>query len=58
VVFADQGGVLGSATIVGGTATFTTSSLSIGTHDVTASYVGGAGYAGAVSAAVAEVVQS
>ncbi|MBB5058195.1 hypothetical protein HDF16_002909 [Granulicella aggregans] len=58
VVFADQGGVLGSTAIVAGTATFTTSSLSIGTHSITASYVGGAEYAGAVSAAVAEVIQS
>jgi hypothetical protein len=58
VVFSDQSGVLGSAAIVGGTATFTTSSLSIGTHDITASYAGGAGYAGAVSATVAEVIQS
>jgi hypothetical protein len=58
VVFADQNGVLWSAAIAGGTATFTTSSLSIGTHKITASYAGGAGYAGAVSATVAEVIQS
>jgi parallel beta-helix repeat protein len=44
VVFADQSGVLGSAVIVGGTATFTTSSLSLGTHNITA--------------LVAEVIQS
>lgn len=58
VVFADQVGVLGSAAIVNGAATFTTSSLAIGTHTLTASYAGAAGYAGAISAAVAEVIQS
>ena len=40
VTFSDQGGVLGSATLVNGVATFTTSSLAAGTYTVTASYGG------------------
>ncbi len=40
VTFTDQNGALDSEPLVGGVATFTTSSLAAGTHTVTASYSG------------------
>jgi secreted PhoX family phosphatase len=45
ITFSNQSGVIGSAALAGGVATFTTSSLSVGTYTVTASYGGTAGFA-------------
>ena len=45
VTFSDQNGALGSATLVGGVAAFTTSSLAAGTNIITASYGGTADFA-------------
>ncbi len=45
VTFTDQNGALDSEPLVGGVATFTTSSLAAGTHTVTASYGGTADFA-------------
>ncbi len=51
-----QNVVLGTGTISGGVAQFTTSSLTEGTHYVTAVYDGDVNYASAKSAAVTQVV--
>jgi hypothetical protein len=40
VTFLDGGGPIGAATLSGGVATFTTSSLSVGSHSITAAYGG------------------
>jgi hypothetical protein len=45
VTFSDQSGAIGSATLVNGVATLTTSSLAVGTHTVTASYGGNVDFA-------------
>ena len=57
VVFADQFGTIGTAQIAAGIATFATSTLAVGTHNITALFTGGGSYAANTSAAVAEVVQ-
>ena len=48
--------VLGSGTVSGGAATFSTSMLSVGTHSITGVYGGDANYNGATSATLAQVV--
>jgi hypothetical protein len=48
--------VLGTGTLSGGTATFTTSALPVGTDKVTAVYGGDANFAGSTSKAVSQVV--
>ena len=58
VVFTDQFGVLGSAPLMAGTAALSTGALSLGTHNIVATYSAGSGYATSKSTAVAEVVQS
>ena len=57
VTFADNGSAISSAiTITGTTAAFTTSSLLVGTHPITAVYSGDSNYNGATSASLPQVV--
>ena len=49
VTFYDGGSSLGSGTISGGTATFTTSALSGGVHSITATYGGDSTFSGSTS---------
>jgi len=48
--------VLGSATLSGGTVTFTTSALALGTHNIAVNYAGDSSNAGFTSALLAQVV--
>jgi len=58
VQFFDGGILLGQGTLdVLGVATFTTSSLAIGTHTITATYLGDASFLGSTSNPVQQVVQ-
>jgi len=55
--FSDHGTVLGSGAVnASGLATFTTSSLSAGTHNITATLSAFGNYAGSISAPLAEVI--
>jgi hypothetical protein len=57
VTFLDGSSVLGTRTLIGsGVATFSTSSLSVGAHAITASYGGDANSAASVSAVLTETV--
>lgn len=57
VTFSDGATTLGTATLNGsGKATYTTSSLSLGAHSITASYNGNSGFDGSTSAAVSQVI--
>src|ERR1700719_1069694 len=56
VQFVDATTTLGTGTIAGTTATFTTSTLAVGTHSVTAVYGGDANYNPATSAVDNQVV--
>ena len=56
VQFKDGATVLGSATLSGGKATYTTSALTAGTHNISATYAGDSSYNGSTSAAVAQTV--
>lgn len=59
VTFYDGGSVLGTASLgLNGTATFSTSSLGIGTHPLTAMLTTGADFSGSTSPVVNEVVQA
>jgi hypothetical protein len=58
VSFYDGTTLLGTATISGGKASFTTSALGVGTHSITAVYGGDANYNGATSAVFSQVVVS
>lgn len=60
VTFKEGATVLGSGTVSGGVATFSTTSLSVGTHDVTAEFVpaAGTGANGSTSAPVTHIVQA
>jgi hypothetical protein len=59
VTFYDGGTALGMATLdAGGHAEFSTSTLALGTHDLTAAYAGSAAYGASVSGVVDEVVQT
>ena len=58
VTFLDGSGTLGTATLAGtGTATFTLSSLSVGTYAITASYGGDSNFSARTSAALNQVVK-
>jgi hypothetical protein len=57
VSFLDGTTLLGAATLSGGAAAFTTSSLAAGTHTITAVYAGDANFASVTSGPVTEVVQ-
>jgi Bacterial Ig-like domain (group 3) len=56
VTFVDGTTTLGTAPLSNGIAAFTTSSLSGGTHNITAAYSGDATYGGSTSAALTQVV--
>ncbi len=56
VTFKDGGTTLGSSIISGGVASFTSSSLAIGTHSLTAVYSGDANYNSATSIAVSQTI--
>ncbi|HEV2186445.1 MAG TPA: Ig-like domain repeat protein [Stellaceae bacterium] len=56
VTFLDSGQAIGAATLAAGVATFTTSSLSIGTHSITASYGGANTFLASTSAALSQAV--
>jgi predicted secreted protein len=57
VTFRDGSTVLGSPTLSGGTATFSTSALSAGSHPITASYSGDPNYSVSLSTVVVQVVK-
>ena len=52
ITFSDQGGALGSETLVNGVAEFTTTSLAAGTNTVTASYGGTTDFAPSITGAI------
>jgi hypothetical protein len=56
ITFLDGGASIGTGTISGTTATFTTSSLSAGSHAIKASYPGNATYNAVTSSAITQVV--
>jgi hypothetical protein len=56
VAFRDGSTVLGSGTLVNGTASFTTASLAAGSHSLTAVYGGDGNYAGSTSSALTETI--
>jgi len=58
VTFFDGVNVLGTASLSGGTATFSTNSLVIGTHSITAIYSGNVNFTGSTSAEVSLVVNA
>jgi len=59
VVFQDGTTVLGSGNLdLTGTASFTTSALTVGTHQIQATYAGDSFFAGSVSAVLSQVVAS
>jgi Bacterial Ig-like domain (group 3) len=57
VTFLDGTTLLGAITLSGGAAAFTTSSLTVGTHTMTAVYAGDANFASVTSTPVIEVIQ-
>jgi len=54
----DGSKTLGTATLSGGTASFTTSSLSIGTHSIKVVYSGDSDFKTSTSSVLSQVVQS
>ncbi|TAK71023.1 MAG: Ig-like domain repeat protein [Actinomycetota bacterium] len=58
VTFRDGSTTIGAGTLSGGTATFTTSALAVGSHSITAAYGGTTGYAASTSAARTVTVTS
>ena len=56
VTFTQGNNVLGTGALAGGSATFTTSTLSVGTHRVKANYAGDSKFAGSASPPVVQVV--
>ena len=58
VTFDDGSTVLGTVNLTGGTATFTTSSLAVGTHSIKAVYVGDPNFKTSTSAVLKQVVNS
>lgn len=58
VAFLDGTAQLGSGTLTGGTATFTTAALSAGSHVITAVYSGDQSFASTTSAPLTQVVES
>jgi len=56
ITFLDGATAIGSAAISGGSATFTTSGLSVGTHPITASYAGDSNYNAGGSSILSQVV--
>jgi hypothetical protein len=58
VTFLNGGTTIGSSLVSGGTATFTTSSLAIGSNSISASYSGDSRYAASTSSVLPEVVKA
>jgi len=58
VTFMDSGTQIGAGTITGTTATYTTSSLAVGTHSITASWPGNSTYPQITSSPVLQKIQS
>ena len=58
VTFFDAGNQLGTATLSGGKAAYTTSSLTAGAHSITAAYSGDSNFAAVTSAVLTETVVS
>jgi hypothetical protein len=58
VTFRDGATVLGSGTLLGGVASFTTSSLAVGSHSITAAYPGDTNCAAGTSNTVTQVVNA
>lgn len=56
VSFLDGSTILGSVTLSGGVATFTTSTLSVGSHSLTATYSGNSSFSGSTSPVVVQTV--
>jgi hypothetical protein len=56
VVFYDNGSYLGSAELVDGMASFTTQTLSVGAHAMTATYSGDDTFSGSSSSPLAQAV--
>jgi RHS repeat-associated protein len=56
VTFYDSGTSIGTGTISGATATFTTSTLAVGAHTITAGWVGNASYGSVLSSAITQTV--
>jgi uncharacterized repeat protein (TIGR01451 family) len=56
VIFRDGATVLGAGTLAGGTAILTTSTLTLGSHSITAVYGGDGTFAGSASAALGQLV--
>ncbi|MBS1801213.1 MAG: Ig-like domain repeat protein [Acidobacteria bacterium] len=57
ITFFDGAGALGSSAVVGGTAAITISTLTVGSHPITATYSGDPNNNGVTSAPLAQVVQ-
>jgi hypothetical protein len=58
VTFYDGGNALGSGTLSGGQTTITTSSLTVGSHSITATYAGDSSFFQSTSATLTQVVNS
>jgi Autotransporter beta-domain/Bacterial Ig-like domain (group 3)/Putative Ig domain/IPT/TIG domain len=56
IAFRDGANVIGTSALTGGTATLVTTSLSVGTHMITASFGGGGGFEPSTSTALAQMV--
>jgi len=56
VIFLDGSTALGSASVTNNSASFTASSLSVGTHTITAQYAGDTNFSGSTSAPIPETV--
>jgi hypothetical protein len=56
VTFKDGATTLGTGTLAGNSATFSTSALSVATHSITAVYAGDSNYNGSTSSALSQVV--
>jgi hypothetical protein len=56
IIFKDGAATIGSGNLSGGSATFTTSGLSVGTHSIAASYTGDSNYSAAISSVLSQVV--
>ena len=58
VTFYDNGSAIGNGTVSNGQAVFTTSSLTLGTHPITASYSGDTAYLPSTSAVLTETIRT
>jgi len=56
ITFQDGATAIGTANVVGGVATLTTSSLAVGTHSITAAYAGSASFVGSTSPVLSQVI--